>query len=296
MDTTIQAAARTLPATRGAGMVPSIGVLLIDAGKLTLEDAERVFRYQKEKGLRFGDAAVKLGLVNQQDIQDELARQFHFPYLRPGQGSLRPEVVAAYAPFSRPAEGLRTLRSQLMLRWFAADPPNRVLAVVSAARGDGRSFIAANLAVVFSQLGERTLLIDADMRNPMQHSLFGLNGSQGLSTILAARSDLGSVQRVELMNDLFVLPAGPIPPNPAELLEKPIFRQILEEVSSRFDVVILDTPAVAFGPDAKSICIKAKGALVVARTGASRIDAVKVMVDQFSADGATVIGSVVNNH
>lgn len=289
----MQGTARTLPVTLGA--VASIGVLLIDAGKLTLEDSERVFRYQKERGLRFGDAAVKLGLINEHDIQDVLARQFDFPYLRPGQGRLSADVVAAYAPFSRPVEGLRALRRQLMLRWFAADQPNRVLSVISAGRGDGRSFMAANLAVVFSQLGERTLLVDADMRNPAQHTLFGLQGSQGLSTILAARSDLGAIQQVELLGDLFVLPAGPIPPNPAELLEKPTFRQLLEEVGSRFDIVIVDTPAAAIGPDAHAICIKTRGALVVARTGASRIDEVKAMVEQFGADGGVIVGSVLNN-
>ncbi|MGC5317045.1 CpsD/CapB family tyrosine-protein kinase, partial [Escherichia coli] len=79
------------------------------------------------------------------------------------------KVVAAYNPFSKQVEALRALRSQLMVRWFDIDGKHKALSIVSPASGEGRSFIASNLAVVFSQLGERTLLIDADMRQPCQH-------------------------------------------------------------------------------------------------------------------------------
>ena len=139
----------------------SIGAILVDSGKLTIEAAERILRLQKEQGLLFGDAALQLGLLTNEDIQFALARQYDYPYLLKGDGEVSSELVAAFQPFSPQVEALRALRSQLMLRWFTGQQERRALAIVSPARGEGRSYLAANLAVVFSQLGEHTLLIDA---------------------------------------------------------------------------------------------------------------------------------------
>lgn len=130
----------------------SMGALLVDAGKLTLEGAERALRMQKDLGIRFGEAAVRLGLVSEDDVQEALARQFAYPYLPKGQANLSPRLVAAYEPFSPQVESLRAIRSQLMLRWFARG--HRALAVLGADPEDGAALFAANLAVVFSQLGE----------------------------------------------------------------------------------------------------------------------------------------------
>src|SRR5688572_5401270 len=158
----------------------SIGAILLDSGRLSVDDAERILRLQREENLRFGDAAIKLGLLTEADIQFALSRQFDYPYLLRGSSSVSESVIAAYEPFSTQVEALRTLRSQLMLRWFDSSEEHKALAVVSPAPKEGRSFIAANLAVVFSQLGERTLLVDADMRHPTQHLLFGLENKTGL--------------------------------------------------------------------------------------------------------------------
>ena len=146
----------------------SIGAVLINAGRLTLEDAKSILRLQRENGLRFGDAATQLGLLTRADIEFALSRQFVYPYLLRGESKVREDVIAAYEPFSAQAEALRALRSQLMLRWFDNNPARKALAIVSGERREGRSYIAANLAVVFSQLGQHTLLIDADMRNQCQ--------------------------------------------------------------------------------------------------------------------------------
>ncbi|MEO8079028.1 MAG: chain length determinant protein tyrosine kinase EpsG, partial [Caldimonas sp.] len=169
----------------------SLGAILIDGGQLKPEDAERVIHYQKEKNLRFGEAAMRLGLISEADIQFALSRQFAYAYLRrvPGEArALSDELVAAYQPFSARVEQLRAIRSQLMLRWFDRAEERQVLTIVGAERGEGRSYLAANLAIVFSQLGERTLLVDADMREPRQHFLFHLENQIGLSTLLAGRS------------------------------------------------------------------------------------------------------------
>ncbi|TMH13144.1 MAG: chain length determinant protein tyrosine kinase EpsG, partial [Betaproteobacteria bacterium] len=167
----------------------SIGAILMDSGVLSPEDAERILLFQKEHGLRFGEAAIRLGLLSEADIQFALSRQFSYAYLRT-MGDKKPlsdELVAAYQPFSPRVEQLRAIRSQLMLRWFDKAEQRQVMTVVGTEPGEGRSYLAANLAVVFSQLGERTLLIDADMRRPRQHELFLLQNKVGLSTVLSGR-------------------------------------------------------------------------------------------------------------
>jgi len=109
------------------------------------------------------------------------------------------------------------LRSQISLRW--THPKERKsLVIASAGRGEGRSWLAANLATVFAQMGERVLLIDADLRHPRQHELFNLNNSVGLSALLTGRAGREIVVRIHPKLRLFVLPAGLLPPNPQELL------------------------------------------------------------------------------
>jgi len=274
----------------------SIGAILIDSGRLNTDAAERILKLQKEQGLRFGDAAIQLGLLTEADIQQALSRQYDYPYLIPGDANVSEEVVAAFKPFSPIVEQLRALRSQLMLRWFDADIGHKTLAVVSAGRGEGRSFTAANLAVVFSQLGERTLLIDADLRNPRQHQLFHLQNKLGLSSLLAGRAELAeAVIRIPGLIDLSVLPAGAIPPNPQELLGRSVFSALIATVAGQYDVVVVDTPAGAEIADSQTIATRTRGALVVARKDFSSAPAMRAFVSSLQHGGVAVVGSVLNN-
>jgi receptor protein-tyrosine kinase len=272
----------------------SIGAILIDAGRLNAEDAERIVRLQREKGLRFGDAAIELGLLVQADIEFALSRQFEYPYLLRGQSAISEDLVAAYTPFSPQVEALRAVRGQLVVRWFDGDPGHKALAIVSAGRREGRSFIAANLAVVFSQLGERTLLIDADLRNPRLHDLFALDNRTGLSAMLSGRGGPDAVQRVDALVDLSVLPAGTVPPNPAELLARPPFEELLQSLAARFDVIILDTPAAGESADAQCVAMRAGGALIVARKNETRIAQVQGVTENLVHAKATVVGVLLN--
>jgi len=273
----------------------SIGAMLMDAGKLAPEDGERILRYAKDKGLRFGDAAVALKLVSQDDIAQVLARQFDYPYLVPGQSNVSPEVVAAWAPFSPQMEALRALRSQLMLRWFTGEEDRRSLAIVSPARGEGRSHLAANLAVVFSQMGEKTLLIDADLRGPRQHTLFGLGNVTGLSAVLADRADLSVIARIPAFIDLSVLAAGAIPPNPLELLGRDVFVNLMKACGENFDVVVVDTPAAEFGADGQIVAARCHGALMVARKNRSSLEDCRELAEAIKASDAALVGSVLND-
>jgi chain length determinant protein tyrosine kinase EpsG len=273
------------------GAESSMGALLLDEGKLTLEAAEQVLRTQKELGLRFGEAAVRLGLVTEDDIAQVLARQFAYPYLQKGQANFSPRLIAAYEPFSPQVEALRAIRSQLMLRWFARG--RRALAVVGVGPDDGASLFAANLAIVFSQLGEQTLLVDTNLRAPRQQELFGLKPRQGLSDLLAGRADLDVIARVPAFVDLSVMPAGTLPPNPQELLSREGFRNLNTQLESRYDVVLYDLTPFAVGADALAVAGRAGGVLLVARKDHTRIANVGRMAEQLVEAGGEVLGSVV---
>jgi len=274
----------------------SIGAILIDSGALSPEDAERILLLQREQGLRFGEAAIQLGMLSESDIQYALSRQFSYAYLRTAGGDkpLSDELVAAYHPFSPRVEQIRAIRSQLMLRWFDKAEQRQVLAVIGAERGEGRSYLAANLAVVFSQLGERTLLIDANLRSPRQHELFLLQNKVGLSTVLAGRSREEAIIRISDLAGLYVLPAGPISPNPLELLSRLNFDEFLIHARETFDVVIFDTPALESGEDGAMIAMRAGAAIAVARSGITHAHAFNDMLQGLMDAGVAMVGSVMN--
>lgn len=275
----------------------TIGAILMDAGLITPENAEQILRLQRQNNLRFGEAAIRLGLLSEADVQFALARQFDYAYLRLNDRgkTVSEEVIAAYQPFSASVDRLRAVRSQLMLRWFDKSEGRQALAIVGTGHGEGRSYIAANLAVVFAQLGERTLLIDGDMRAPRQHQLFMLDNKAGLSTMLAHRSREEAIVRITDLVGLSVLPAGPVPPNPLELLNRPAFDELLDHVRASYDVVLIDTPSFAHGEDVVPIAMRTGAALAVARTAHTRVSVFTDMVAGLSAAGVAVIGSVLND-
>ncbi|MEQ1635275.1 MAG: chain length determinant protein tyrosine kinase EpsG [Methylococcales bacterium] len=270
----------------------SIGGALLDAGKITVADAERILRLQKEKGLRFGDAGKALKLITEEDIQQTLSEQFDFPFLANADSGLSEELIAAYRPFSPQVEVLRAIRSQLMLRWFTEQ--RKTLAIVSPAAKEGRSYLAANLAVVFSQLGERTLLIDADLRQPRQHLLFNIDTKQGLSDLLANRANASVITKIPELKGLSIMTAGTIPPNPQELISRALTNH-LNQFSLDYDVILIDTPPASQGSDVQLIAAKAMGALLLARLHRSRLTDQEALKNSLENSGAACVGSVVND-
>ncbi|NVD73922.1 chain length determinant protein tyrosine kinase EpsG [Duganella sp. BJB488] len=280
-------------ATPGAprGTDSSIGGLLLESGKITPENAERVLRMQKELGIRFGEAAQRLGLITEADIQQVLARQFDYPYLQAGEGKFSPKLVAAYQPFSHQVEQLRAIRSQLMLRWFARG--RKALTIVEIGDGDGASLFAANLAVVFSQLGEQTLLVDANLRAPQQQQIFDLSSRSGLSDILAGRAGQDAVTKIDSFIDLSVLAAGTLPPNPQEMLSRPGFGSLATQLEARYDVVLYDVAPFEQGADALAVAMRTGGVLLVARRHKTMLAEIGAMNEQLSQAGVQVVGSVL---
>lgn len=270
-----------------------IGQLLLEMGKLNSDQLERILAMQQRAGMRFGEAAKSLGFVSEADIQRALAIQFEYSYLPSTQETFSPRLVAAYQPFSPQVEALRALRSQLTLRWF--QPGGKMLAVVAANPGEGCSNLAANLAVVFSQLGERTLLIDANLRVPDQHTIFNLKQSRGLSDILIGRSDMSAVSKIESLNGLSVLCAGTTPPNPQELLSRRGFADLLERAREQYDVVIVDTPPAVVTSDAQTVAARCGGALMVSRLNKTRMADLTNVRDQLLVCDVKIVAAIVND-
>jgi protein-tyrosine kinase len=271
-----------------------IGQLLIDAGKLAPPDINRILQAQRQHAVRFGDAARLLGLVSESDVQQALSQQFQFAYSHTAEPELSGELLSMYQPFSVQAEALRALRTRLLLCWFQ-DEINKSLAVISPRSGEGCSTIAANLAVAFAQLGERTLLIDANLRTPRLHRLFGLHVDKGLSTVLAGRDALFSVlNTIRSLPSLSVLGAGPTPPNPQELLSRATFSSMMDRAAATHDVVIIDSPSALDFADAQIIAARAGACLVVARRHRTRLSDMHRIKVELRPTGAAMLGTVIN--
>jgi protein-tyrosine kinase len=273
-----------------------IGALLVEEGKLTPREVERVLERQRKEHTRFGEAAVRLGLISEDDVRFALAKQFDMPHFTPASEGPSRELVAAFAPFHPRTEELRALRTQLLIRWYNPENGRKALVVASPENGDGRSYTAANLAIVFSQLGARTLLVDADLRKPRQHQVFALPEGQGLSTILSGRTDHKANFPVPGMTRLSVLPAGPLPPNPQELLSRPTFASFMKDLNAIYDVIIIDTPPARHFADVQSVTFRAGDALVVTRKNHSSVATTQKVIRDLAATGARVVGTVVNEY
>jgi len=273
----------------------SMGAILIELGKLGREDVDRIIDYQREKGLYFGEAAVELKLVDQEDILQALSTQFGYTYDR-DEEILSKEMVMAYSPFGEQAEEFRAIRSQLLNSWLGAE--QNTLAIVSPGNKEGRSYVAANLALAFSQLGRPTLLIDADMRAPQQHNNFSFTRRVGLSMLLAGRVRIDDLDvlpdQISSFQHLSVLACGAVPPNPTELLSKSTFSLILRELKKYFDVIIIDTPPATYQADVISIASIAGSALLVARSGCTKMEDTKKLISILSQAKAKVVGAVLN--
>lgn len=275
----------------------SIGDIIAETRNLSAEQVEQILARQRERGERFGEAAIQLGFASTDDVLFALAQQFHYPYAPEEQRKLSPELVALNQPFSVQAEAFRAIRSQVMMRVFneqaSAHP---ALAIVSPDSGDGKTFFAANLAVTLAQLGGRTLLVDADMRGPRQHEVFNLPNKSGLSGILSGRAVTQVVQQVPGVSSLFLLPVGITPPNPLELVERPAFGLLIRELTSKFDHVVVDTPAAVYGSDSAVVAARCGAALVVARQNRSSVRSLEDLIGTIAETPTKLAGVIFNEY
>jgi len=292
-DTGQNPAFGTTGSTRTIGR--NMGSILVTAGRLTVPNVDEIRKLASTQKLRFGEAGLQLNLLTREDIEFALARQYNYPILpRGGTSGVSDELIAAYDPSSAVVEGLRGIRSRLLLQ-PQPETSHTALAITSAERAEGRSVFAANLATVFAQTGARTLLIDADMRHPRQHELFRLPNETGLSALLSARAGMDVIQQIHPDLRLFVLTAGLIPPNPQELLSRSTFETLLARCAEQFKIVIVDTPAAADTADAQVIGARTGSAVMVARRHHTRRDRLSAASQCLVQSGVKLVGSVIND-
>lgn len=272
----------------------AIGELIRDARNLSAEDVERIGKYQREHKMRFGEAAIALGLASAEDVLFALSQQFQYTYGDEDRRRANPELVALTQPFGHQAEAFRAIRSQILLRTQGEDDLRRALAVVSPDTGDGKTYFCANLAVALAQLGGKVLVVDGDMRGARLHQIFGVDNTKGLSNLLAGRGGKNVVKAVPDVPNLWVIPVGVQPPNPLELVEGPAFGLLLRELTSKFDHVLVDTPAAVFGSDGVVIAARCGSALVVARQNTSKVGKLQDLVASLHAGQARLAGVVMN--
>lgn len=273
-----------------------IGEILAKSKGLSTSQVDTILAHQKQTGTRFGEAAVTLGLVRSEDVLYALAQQFHYPYSPVSKQNLNVELITAAQPYSKQVEIFRAIRGQLLLKVFGKMDAKRSLAVISANRNDGKSYFAANIAVVLSQLGGRALVIDADMRAPRLHEIFGVPNNTGLSGILSGRSSEQAICSVPDLPSLFLLPSGPIAPNPIELIERPAFSILMAELVEKFDYVIVDTPAGTHGADAAAISFKCGAAICIARQGNSQQSGFKELIESIGSNSVELVGVIANEY
>jgi len=205
------------------------------------------------------------------------------------------ELVAQHAPKSQMSEAFRALRTSLLLS--QAGHPPQVILVTSALPREGKTTAAANLAVTLAQLGDRTLLIDADLRKPGVGRLLNLGDGKyaGLSSYLAGVSslDLVTIQH-PLIPNLSAIPTGPLPPNPADLLSSHKFADALVELRAKFKFIVIDTPPIMAATDAVILSVQADGVLLVVRSGETPKEAFTRTRDLLVSVKCHLLGVVLN--
>lgn len=189
-------------------------------------------------------------------------------------------------------EAYNSIRTNLLFTQQGEKCP--IFVVTSPTANNGKTINSANLAINFAQMGKKTLVIDADMRNPSLHKLFSLSSRNGLSEILAGLTDNITVTKTDIDN-LSVLTSGKIPPNPTELLSSPRMDKLLDFVKEHYDCVFIDTPPVNIVTDATVFSQKATGYVIIVKTDTTNVPELKTTVSTLQGINANILGFILND-
>jgi capsular exopolysaccharide synthesis family protein len=204
------------------------------------------------------------------------------------------KLVALHMPRAPLAEAYRVLRTNLA--FAAVDGGLQTVMVTSASPSEGKSTTVANLALVMAQAGQRVILVDADLRRPTLHKIFKTSNNRGLTTSLVDGSTPVADHCCEIdIANLRLLTSGPLPPNPAELLNSQRMRQLIRELEAEADVVLFDTPPVLSVADASILAAQVAGTLIVVKAGQTRREALLRSAEGLQKTGANLLGVVINS-
>lgn len=194
-------------------------------------------------------------------------------------------------PKSVAAEAYRSLKTNIQYSSF--DKKYKTIVVTSANPGEGKSTTAGNLALTLAEGDAKVLLVDCDMRKPAMHKSFRVTNTYGISDVLLQRQKVMDVAH-KYNNNLSIITAGKIPPNPIEMLSSKAMTLFLEEMKNHFDYIVLDTPPLQAVADAQILATKVDGTLVVVRAGVTKKDEVHNSIDILKKVNANIIGTVLH--
>ena len=237
------------------------------------------------------DPALGAGVPTRTGIDRAPAPQRISMFVPTAQPSQR--LIMAHAPHDPRAEEIRALRTELLLRRAPLDHAD-VIAVLSPCAGEGRSQLAAELAIAFAQLGRPTLLVDADLRHPQQHRLFGADNGRGLSHAIESGA-MPHLHAVENLPQMFLVTAGAVPANPLELLLDGDFARMVEDWRRSFEFVVLDTAPVTPFSDGLAVASVAGRVLALTRAQHTPYQDIRDMLRRLAATRAQILGAVISH-
>jgi capsular exopolysaccharide synthesis family protein len=189
-------------------------------------------------------------------------------------------------------EAFRGIRTNIL--FSSADSGPKSIVVTSTGPGEGKSVVSANVAMSMAQAGQRVLLVDADMRRPKAHEFFGISQEPGLSNVIVGEAKASDTVKRTLTPNLWILPAGKVPPNPAELLGSKRFREFVQSLGDHFDWIVLDSPPVMAVTDACVLAHSVTGVVFVVASEMTSKGAAKAALEQLDSVKAKYIGAILN--
>jgi non-specific protein-tyrosine kinase len=207
---------------------------------------------------------------------------------------MQADLITLSDPRSRAAEAYRTVRTNLT--FAAVDDPIQALVVTSPAPGEGKSVVVANLAVAMAQGQRSTLLVDADLRRPALHEIFGIPNDPGLTSMIFGEGDMGDLPAVDVgIEGLAVVPSGPLPPNPADILGSQRMKAAIEKLRASAEIVLFDAPPVIAATDAAVLGTQLDGVLLVVQSGRTRRDQAQRAKELLERVHVRVVGAVLSD-
>ncbi len=204
------------------------------------------------------------------------------------------DLITIQDPRSNAAEAFRSLRTNLM--FSSVENPITTLLITSAAQSEGKSLIAANLAVTLAQSGNKTILVDADLRKPVQHTIWNTKNDRGLTTMMLDNTAISTPPLLDTeIDNLQFLPSGPLPPAPADLLSSQRMSEVIGVLKARAHYIIFDSPPILVATDASLLSTKLDGTLLVIRAGSTRREDALRARQSLERVHARIIGAVLSN-
>jgi capsular exopolysaccharide synthesis family protein len=246
-------------------------------------------------GLAFGAESLDRTINTQQQVEERVGLTFLgiIPTVERNQDGTPHDLVVHDLPKTAAAECMRAVRTNLL--FMSPEKPLKTIMITSSGPQEGKTTTATSLAITMAASGSRVLLVDADMRRPRIHRIFGLANKAGLSSLILGEGSLAEVVQPTQISGLSVLPCGPVPPNPAELLHTAAFKRLVAEMAGAYDRIIIDSPPVGVVADAVVMGTQVDGAVVVLKAGQTNREAAKQAVRHLRDVNTNVIGGLLND-